>query len=781
MCKPTLWLVIAALVGLGSSVCPMMDGNSDTAALRARQAQAPPPGGNAEFMDQFSVNDTGAFLTSDAGGPIEDQASLRAGARGPTVLEDFILRQKIMHFDHERVPERAVHARGAGAFGTFTSNGDWSNITSASFLSGQGKQTSTFVRFSTVAGSRGSADLARDVHGFATRFYTDEGNFDIVGNNVPVFFIQDAIQFPDLVHSVKPSPDNEIPQAATAHDSAWDFFSSQPSTLHTLMWAMSGFGIVRSYRHMDGFGVHTFRMVTDDGTSRLIKWHWKSKQGKASFLWEEAQVLNGKNADFHRLDLWNAIASGNGPEWDLAVQVVDESQAEAFGFDMLDPTKILPEELAPLQVLGTMKLDVNPTNYFAEVEQVMFQPGHIVRGIDFTEDPLLQGRIFSYLDTQLNRHGNANFEQLPINRPRTRVNNNNRDGAGQNLIHENIFHYTPSALGGGVPMQANATQGRGFFTAPQRQIGGNLVRALSPSFNDHWSQPRLFLNSLTPPEQQILVNAIRFETSNVKSPIVRQNIVTQLNRISNDLAGRVATALAIQAPAPDPTFYHDNKTTGLNIFGVPLPTIATLTVGILTSTTNPTSMQQATALQQRLSQNGVVSTVVGESLIQGIGATYSQSDASGFDGIIVTEGAEGLFQPFLQNTLFPLGRPGQILIDSYRWGKPVGAVGSGSAALAMAGIPATSGVFTNVTDVETMATQFEDGLRTFKFLDRFPLDPSTAQANNDPSGSSVPADAAAEGTLAQAVTTSGSRPVDGSAAVLVSLMVSLSTWMSLGR
>ncbi|KAK7712512.1 hypothetical protein SLS64_004896 [Diaporthe eres] len=686
-----------------------MDGNSDPATLRARQAQSAPPGGNAEFLDQFSVDDTGAFLTSDAGGPIEDQASLRAGPRGPTVLEDFILRQKIMHFDHERLS-------------------------------------------------------------------------DIVGNNVPVFFIQDAIQFPDLVHSVKPSPDNEIPQAATAHDSAWDFFSSQPSTLHTLMWAMSGFGIVRSYRHMDGFGVHTFRMVTDDGTSRLIKWHWKSKQGKASFLWEEAQVLNGKNADFHRLDLWNAIASGNGPEWDLAVQIVDENQAEAFGFDMLDPTKILPEELAPLQVLGTMKLDVNPTNYFAEVEQVMFQPGHIVRGIDFTEDPLLQGRIFSYLDTQLNRHGNANFEQLPINRPRTRVNNNNRDGAGQNFVHKNIFHYTPSALSGGIPMQANATQGRGFMTSPQRQIGGNLVRALSPTFNDHWSQPRLFLNSLTPPEQQILVNAIRFETSNVKSPVVRQNIVTQLNRISNDLAGRVATALAIPAPAPEPTFYHDNKTTGLNIFGVPLPTITTLTVGILASTANPASVQQATALQQRLSQSGVVSTIVGESLTQGIAATYSQSDASGFDGIVVAEGAEGLFQPFLQNTLFPLGRPSQILIDGYRWGKPVGAVGTGSAALAMAGIPATPGVITNVADVETLATQMEDGLKTFRFLDRFPLDTSTAQANNAPSGNTVVAagDASPEATLAQAVTAGGSRRTVSRAGVLVSLVVIMSTWVALG-
>lgn len=330
-------------------------------------------------------------------------------------------------------------------------------------------------------------------------------------------------------------------------------------------------------------------------------------------------------------------------------------------------------------------------------------------------------------------------------------------------------------------MQANATQGRGFMTSPQRQIGGNLVRALSASFNDHWSQPRLFLNSLTPPEQQILVNAIRFETSNVKSPVVRQNIVTQLNRISNDLAGRVATALAIQAPAPEPTFYHDNKTTGLNIFGVPLPTIATLTVGILASTANPASVQQATALQERLSQSGVVATIVGESLTQGISATYSQSDASGFDGIIVAEGAEGLFQPFLQNTLFPLGRPSQILIDGYRWGKPVGAVGTGSAALAMAGIPATPGVITNVMDVEALAAQMEDGLRTFRFLDRFPLDTSTAQANNAPSGNTVAAagGAAPEATLAQAVTAGGSRRVARWASVPCSLFAVMSAWIAL--
>lgn len=465
-------------------------------------------------------------------------------------------------------------------------------------------------------------------------------------------------------------------------------------------------------------------MVTEDGNSRLIKWHWKTKQGKAAFLWEEAQAVSGKNPDFHRQDLFNAIASGNFPEWDLAVQVVDESQAQAFGFDLLDPTKIIPEEIAPLQILGTMRLDQNPTNYFSEVEQVMFQPGHIVRGIDFTEDPLLQGRIFSYLDTQLNRHGGPNFEQLPINRPRTRVNNNNRDGAGQMFVHNQKNDYTPSALSGGFPMQANSSQV--FMTAAGRQSGGPLVRALSDTFNDHWSQPRLFLNSLTRPEQQILVNAIRFETSNVQSVTVRQNILAQLNMISNDLAVRVATALNLPAPAPNPTFYHDNVTQGVNIFGVPLPSVATLRVGILATTANPTSIQQAQTLQQRFTQDGVVASIVGESLIAGINQTYSQSDASNFDGLIVAGGAEALFSPFQASTLFPLGRPNQLLLDSYRWGKPVGSMGSAGAAFTMVGIPNTPGVFMNATDVNTMVTQFEGGLKQFKFLDRFPIDQGAA-------------------------------------------------------
>ncbi|KAI1351671.1 catalase [Xylaria sp. FL0043] len=711
-------LALQTLVSAGG--CPF----ADPANLHARAAGSPPTP-----ISDATVDDSTGYLTDDVGGQISDQNSLRAGDRGPTLLEDFIFRQKITHFDHERVPERAVHARGAGAHGTFTSYGDWSNITAASFLKSAGKETPVFVRFSTVAGSRGSADTARDVHGFATRFYTDEGNFDIVGNNIPVVRSQDAIQFPDLIHSVKPSPDSEIPQAATAHDSAWDFFSQQPSTLHTLFWAMAGYGIPRSFRHMDGFGVHTYRLVTDEGESKLVKWHWKTKQGRASLYWEEAQALAGKNADAHREDLFEAISSGSYPEWELAVQILDEDQALAFGFDVLDPTKIIPEELAPLHKLGVMKLDKNPTNYFAETEQVMFQPGHIVRGIDFTEDPLLQGRIFSYLDTQINRHGGPNFEQLPINRPVIPIHNNNRDGNGQNFIHKNTAAYSPNTLNGGFPQQANQTAGRGFFTAPSRTVTGHLVRGLSSTFNDHWSQPRLFYNSLEPVEQQFLINAIRFETSHLQSTTVKQNVLSQLNKISNDVAARVATALGMTAPAPDPKFYHDNTTAGLSITKDKLPTIATLKVGILASIAdNATAMAQAKDLKARFTSGGLVATIVAERLASGVDKTYSAADATDFDAVVVAAGADaaGIFNLTPGSPLYPPMRPLQIATGAYLFGKPVAYFG-GSApsqmlrAAGFAANNASAGVFVN-GDLDQMVKSIEDGLKTFKFTSRFPLD-----------------------------------------------------------
>lgn len=510
---------------------------------------------------------------------------------------------------------------------------------------------------------------------------------------------------------------------------------------------MAGFGIPRSYRHMDGFGVHTYRLVTDEGASKFVKWHWKTKQGRASLYWEEAQVLAGKNADAHRADLFDAISTGHYPEWELAVQIIDEEQALAFGFDVLDPTKIIPEELAPLQKLGVMKLDKNPTNYFAETEQVMFQPGHIVRGVDFTEDPLLQGRIFSYLDTQLNRHGGPNFEQLPINRPAVPIHNNNRDGAGQNLIHKNTAAYTPNTLNSGFPQQANRTTGRGFFTAPSRSARGGIARGLSPTFADHWSQPRLFYNSLEPVEQQFLVNAMRFETSHLQSAAVKAAVLAQLNKVSHDVAARVAVALGLSAPAPDATYYHDNATRGISITNGTLPTIATLKVGVLatalaangsSSSSSRASMDQAAQLKTRLGADGLIVTVVAERLAPGVDKTYSAADATDFDALVVTAGADaaGLFDLAATSSsspLYPPARPLQIASSAYLFGKPVAYFGGAapSPMLRAAGFAKNTGnssgggdagVFVG-SDLGNIVKAVEDGLRTFKFTARFPLDP----------------------------------------------------------
>ncbi|KAL4904131.1 catalase B [Aspergillus multicolor] len=715
-------LGLVGLVGVANAVCPYMTGE-----LGRRDTNPDATEATEEFLSDYYLDDTDVYLTTDVGGPIEDQQSLKAGERGATLLEDFIFRQKIQRFDHERVPERAVHARGTGAHGVFTSYGDYSNITAASFLSAKDKETPVFVRFSTVAGSRGSSDLARDVHGFATRLYTDEGNFDIVGNNIPVFFIQDAIQFPDLIHAVKPKQDREIPQAATNHDSAWDFFSQQPSALHTLLWAMAGHGIPRSFRHVDGFGVHTYRFVTDDGSSKLVKFHWKTLQGVASLVWEEAQQVSGKNPDYLRQDLFEAIEAGRYPEWELNVQIVDEEDQLRWGFDLLDPTKIIPEEYAPLTPIGKMTLNRNPRNYFAETEQVMFQPGHIVRGVDFTEDPLLQGRLFSYLDTQLNRHGGPNFEQLPINQPRVPIHNNNRDGAAQMFIPLNPDAYSPNTLKGSTLKQANQTAGRGFFTAPDRTASGSLVRVKSSSFEDVWSQPRLFWNSLIPAEKQFVVNAIRFENAGVQSDVVKNNVIIQLNRISNDLATRVATALGIEAPEPDETYYHDNTTVNLGGFGHRLTSLAGLKVAVLASVNAEDSFSAATALQAELSNKGVDVVVVAERFETGVNQTYTASDAIQFDAVVVAPGTEKLFgaksvaNP--SSTLYPAGRPLEILVDAFRFGKPVAALGSGSTALENAGIDTEGeGVYVADSVGEEFIGDLEEGLTVFKFLTRFALD-----------------------------------------------------------
>ena len=489
----------------------------------------------------------GEFLTTNQGVRVnDDQNSLKSGDRGASLLEDFILREKITHFDHERIPERVVHARGSAAHGVFKVYKSMSSVTRAAFLTNPEIETPVFVRFSTVAGSRGSTDLARDVRGFAVKFYTEQGNFDLVGNNMPVFFIQDAIKFPDLVHAVKPEQDNEIPQAASAHDTFWDFISLMPESTHMIMWLMSDRAIPRSYRMMEGFGVHTFRFVNDKGVSSFVKFHWKPLLGVHSVAWDEAQNISGKDPDFHRRDLWEAIESGNFPEWELGVQIVPEKDEHKFDFDLLDPTKIIPEELVPVQRIGKMILNRNPDNFFAETEQVAYHIGNVVPGIDFTNDPLLQGRLFSYTDTQLIRLGGPNFHEIPINRPIAPIHNNQREGYMRQTINKGKASYHPNSIGGGCPFQAMMKDG-GFVSFPER-IDAHKIRNRSKSFLDHFSQAKLFYFSQSEPEKNHLIDALRFELGKVERPEIRERMVGILQHVDKALAHEVALGLRVRVP-----------------------------------------------------------------------------------------------------------------------------------------------------------------------------------------------------------------------------------------
>jgi catalase len=500
-----------------------------------------------ESLSFHTEESTNQFLTTNQGVRInDDQNSLKAGTRGATLMEDFIFREKMTHFDHERIPERIVHARGSAAHGVFQVYESMAKYTKAKFLQDPSRETPVFVRFSTVAGSRGSTDLARDVRGFAVKFYTEEGNFDLVGNNMPVFFIQDAIKFPDLIHAVKPEPDNEIPQAASAHDTFWDFISLMPESMHMIMWVMSDRAIPRSYRMMEGFGVHTFRLINDKGQSHFVKFHWKPVLGVHSVAWDEAQNISGKDPDFHRRDLWEAIENGDFPEWEFGVQIVPEKDEHKFEFDLLDPTKIIPEEIVPVQRIGKLTLNRNPDNFFAETEQVAFHVGHVVPGIDFTNDPLMQGRLFSYTDTQLIRLGGPNFHEIPINRPIAPIHNNQRDGHMRQTINSGKSSYGPNTIGGGCPFQAKAMEG-GFASFTER-IDAKKVRDRSPSFFDHYSQARLFFNSQSEPEKNHIIDALRFELGKVERQPIRERMLFQLSNIDNGLANEVAYGLGLRVP-----------------------------------------------------------------------------------------------------------------------------------------------------------------------------------------------------------------------------------------
>jgi catalase len=645
------------------------------------------------------INSAGQVLTTNQGVPVaNNQDSLKAGLRGPTLLEDFILREKITHFDHERIPERIVHARGSGAHGFFEAYEALPALTRAAPFTEAGKQTPVFVRFSTVAGERGSADTARDVRGFAVKFYTDEGNWDLVGNNIPVFFIQDAMKFPDLIHAAKPEPNNQMPQAATAHDTFWDFVSLMPESTHMLMWVMSDRGIPRSYRMMQGFGVHTFRLVNAQGKSTFCKFHWKPLLGTHSLVWDEAVKISGADPDFHRRDLWEAIETGNYPEWELGLQVFSEADAAKFSFDVLDSTKLIPEELVPLKAVGRMVLNRNPDNFFAETEQVAFCTAHVVPGIDFSNDPLLHGRIHSYLDTQITRLGGPNFHEIPINAPIVPVHNNQRDGLHRQAIPRGRVSYEPNSLGGGCPFQAGAA---GFVSFPKAIEPNNTpvdkVRGKPEKFAEHYSQARLFFESQTEVEKAHIIGAFRFELSKVTVPAIRERMVSSLMNVSKALASALAKDLGIELPeampramknAPKPEI---NASPALSLMARPgLGGIATRKIAILLA--NGVEEEPITDLIDALTAAGAVTrllsmrlgTVSGESGEPfEIDATLENSPAVLFDAMVLAGGSESV------DALSRDGQTVEFVKDQYRHCKTILALGDSSKILTKAGIPAS--------------------------------------------------------------------------------------------
>ena len=643
-------------------------------------------------LDRVRVDSSGQGMTTNQGVPVADnQSSLKAGLRGPALLKDFILREKITHFDHERIPERIVHARGSGAHGYFESYKSLKSLTRAAPFQAAGKQTPVFVRFSTVQGERGSKDTARDVRGFAVKFYTDEGNWDLVGNNMPVFFIQDAMKFPDLVHAVKPEPHHGMPQAGSAHDTFWDFVSLMPESTHMLMWAMSDRGIPRSYRMMQGFGVHTFRFVNEAGESSLVKFHWKPLLGTHSHVWEEAVKISGCDPDFHRRDLWEAIESGAYPEWELGVQVFSEAQADKFSFDVLDATKLVPEELVPVTPIGRMVLNRNPDNFFAETEQVAFCTAHVVPGIDFTNDPLLAGRIHSYVDTQISRLGGPNFHELPINAPLAPVHNNQRDGMHRQAIHRGRVSYEPNSLGGGCPFQ---TGQMGFVPFPE-PVQGDEMRGKPEKFAEHYHQARLFFDSQTEVEQRHIIAAFRFELSKVTVPAIRTRTLAMLRNVSDALAGAVAEGLGMDLPEAMPKAIERSprpevKTSAaLTLMALPGEQgIRSRKVAIVVA--DGVDGAAVARLQSALRKAGAMGRLVGPRVgpFTAAGGTVLEAEASFenepsvlFDGLVLP-GGDGAFAKLADHALVQ-----EYIKDQYRHLKTVLAMGSGVALVEAAGVP----------------------------------------------------------------------------------------------
>jgi catalase len=663
---------------------------SDKTGTQARAGVNP---GNAP-LDRVRVDSGGQRLTTNQGVPVADnQNSLKAGLRGPALLEDFILREKITHFDHERIPERVVHARGSGAHGYFECYEPLTKYTRASLFAKRGKRTPVFVRFSTVAGERGSADTVRDVRGFAVKFYTDEGNWDLVGNNMPVFFIQDAMKFPDVIHAVKPEPHFGMPQASSAHDTFWDFVSLMPESIHMQLWVMSDRALPRSYRMMQGFGVHTFRFVNEAGESVFVKFHWTPLAGTHSLDWDEAVKICGADADFHRRDLWEAIEAGAYPEYELGVQIFTEEQGEKFSFDILDATKLVPEELVPIEPVGRMVLDRNPDNFFAETEQVAFCTAHIVPGLDFTNDPLLAGRIHSYVDTQITRLGGANFHEIPINASVAQVHNNQRDGLHRQAIPRGRVAYEPNSLGGGCPFQAGA---RGFVAFPQTFRDADKVRGKPERFADHYTQATLFWNSQSAVEKAHIIRAFRFELTRVQTGAIRERVVSMLMNVADELAEGVAEGLGLELPRPMPKVLPKvnrpeiAESPPLSLFARPGDgNVRTRRIAILVA--DGVEGESLAALHTALVGAGAVPRFVGARLGRCATAARDTLDAEVtleaapavlFDALIVPDGVAAI------DTLMEAGPALEFIKDQYRHCKPILVFGGGGDLLAKAGIPA---------------------------------------------------------------------------------------------
>jgi catalase len=654
-----------------------------------RPAGKSTPGNDAKEQDleQFRSRPENQALTTNQGLKIADnQNSLRAGPRGPSLLEDFIMREKITHFDHERIPERIVHARGSAAHGVFQVYESMADITKAQFLQDPSVQTPVYVRFSTVQGPRGSADTVRDVRGFAVKFYTQEGNYDLVGNNMPVFFIQDAIKFPDFVHAVKMEAPNEMPTGGSAHDTFWDFVSLVPESAHMVLWTMSDRAIPRSLRTMEGFGIHTFRFVNAAGKGRFVKFHWRPTLGSYSLLWDEAQKIAGKDPDFHRRDLWESIESGNFPEFELGVQIIEEADEHKFDFDLLDPTKLLPEELVPVKIIGKLTLNRNPDNFFAETEQVAFHPGHIVPGIDFSNDPLLQGRLFSYTDTQISRLGGPNFHEIPINRPIAPVVNNQRDAMHRQTIHVGQASYEPNSTSGGWPKETDpAPAGGGFESYPER-VEGSKIRVRSESFADHFSQAALFYQSMSEIEQAHIAAAYQFELGKVTKPEIRARVVNEiLAKFDAGLAAKVAEGLGLPAPkggepsAPS----KPGKSPALSLLNRGVPGIKTRKIAILAAP--GADVASIGKIKKTLIEQGAVPMLIAPTLAA-IGELVPDATIAGmpsimFDAVFIAGGDASA------KALSQSGDARHFVLEAFKHLKAIGALGAGQKVLEASHLP----------------------------------------------------------------------------------------------